>query len=246
MAARIYPRPKWLNAHATAAWFQRQMAAHPRLFQPRRVPIRTWPSKERKASQRAEYQAPGTQTEAVDITDLPSERLTREAPGPQTGIAVMSAVEVVYWLRRCRYDRSRRVPIARIAAASGLSRMTLYRAMAGDASEATCAALTPVLRTVADGAIGFERRRWVWEPVEYYPPAHETGVVTWQDRMVRAADWQPGGRCRSCSERRYVLVKINGRGEWFVCDRCIGETDRRMMGAADIADVPSKRLTRGR
>jgi hypothetical protein len=52
-------------------------------------------------------------------------------------------------------------------------RMTLYRAMAGDTSEATCAALTPVLKAVADGAIGFERRRRVWELVEHYRPAHE-------------------------------------------------------------------------
>jgi hypothetical protein len=234
MVTRIYPTPKWLDVHATAAWFRREMVAHPRLFQPRRTPILTWPSRERDVSRRAEYQAPRPQTEAVDITDLPSERLTRETPRPQTEIAIMSATEVVYWLRRCRYDRSRRIPIARIAPASGLSRITLYRAMAGDTSEETCAALTPVLRAVADGAIGFERRRWVWEPVEHYPPALETGAVTWQDRMVRAADWQPGGRCRSCSEEgRYVLVKINGRGEWFVCDRCIGETDRRMMGAVE-------------
>jgi len=243
MAARIYPAPKLLNAHATAAWFRFQIAAHPRLFQPRRVPILTLPTKERDASRRTEYQAPRPQTEAVDITDLPSERLASETPRPQTEIAVMSAAEVVYWLRRCRYDRSRRVPIARIAAASGLSRMTLYRAMAGDTSEPTCAALTPVLRAVADGAIGFERRCRVWELVEHYPPAQETGAVIWQDRMVRAADWQPG-RCRSCGEQRYVLVKMNGRGEWFVCDRCIGETDRRMMGAVDIADLRSKRLTR--
>jgi hypothetical protein len=31
---------------------------------------------------------------------------------------------------------------------------------------------------------------------------------------------------------------MNGRGEWFVCDRCIGETDRRMMGAVVTADIP--------
>jgi predicted nucleic acid-binding Zn ribbon protein len=62
--------------------------------------------------------------------------------------------------------------------------------------------------------------------------------------MVGAADWQPG-RCRSCSEQRYVLVRMNG-AEWYVCDRCMGETDRRMMGAVDIADLPSKRLTKGR
>jgi DNA-binding phage protein len=222
MASRIYPMPKALNADATAAWFRRQMAAHPRLFQPRRVPIRTWPTKERRASQRVECQTSRSQTEEYQTSS------------PKIEPSVMAAAEVIYWLRRCRYDRSRRVPIARVAAASGLSRMTLYRAMAGDTSEATCAALTPVLRAVADGAIGFERRRWVWEPVEHYPPALETGAVTWQDRMVRAADWQPGGRCRSCSEEgRYVLVKINGRGEWFVCDRCIGETDRRMMGAVE-------------
>jgi hypothetical protein len=240
MATRIYPLPKSLNADATAAWFQRQMAAHPRLFQPRRVPILTWPSRERDASQKVEYQAPRSQTEMVDITDLPSERFT------QTEIAVMSAAEVVHWLRRYRYDRCRRVPIARIAAASGLSRMTLYRAMAGDVSEETCAALTPVLRAVADGAIGFERRRQVWELVEHCLPEQEPGPpVIWLDRMVRAADWQPG-RCRSCSERRYVPVKISGRGEWFVCDKCIGETDRRMMGAVDITDPPSTRLTKGR
>jgi hypothetical protein len=89
----------------------------------------------------------------------------------------MSAAEVVYWLRRCRYDRSRRVPIARIAAASGLSRMTLYRAMAGDTSEATCAALTPVLTALADGAIAFERRRRVWELVEHYRLRPEPGPL---------------------------------------------------------------------
>jgi hypothetical protein len=38
---------------------------------------------------------------------------------------------------------------------------------------------------------------------------------------------------------------MNG-AEWYVCDRCMGETDRRMMGAVDIADLPSKRLTKGR
>src|SRR5215475_14500504 len=214
MAARIYPRPKLLNAHVTAAWFRLQMAAHPRLFQPRRSHILTLPTKERDVAHRAEYQT----------------------PRPQTEIAVMSAAEVVHWLRRCRYDRSRRVPIARIAAASGLSRMTLYRAMAGDTSEATRAALTPVLKALANGAIGFERRRRVWEQVEHRRPAQEPGPVIWQDRMVRAADWQPG-RCRSCSEQRYVLIKMNSRGEWFVCDRCIGETDRRMIGAVDITDL---------
>jgi hypothetical protein len=159
----------------------------------------------------------------------------------------MSAAEEVHWLRRCRYDRSRRFPIARIAAASSLSRITLYRAMAGGVGEETCAALTPVLRAVADNSIGFERRRRVWELVEHYRPAHETGPVIWQDRLVLAADWQPGGHCRSCSERgRYVLVKIDGRGELLICDRCIGATDRRAMGAVDIAGLPTKRLTRGR
>jgi hypothetical protein len=124
-------------------------------IQPHRVPIPTWPTKERDASQRVECQI----------------------PRPQTEITVMSAAEVVYWLRRCRYDRSRRVPIARIAAASGLSRMTLYRAMAGDTSEATCAALTPVLTALADGAIAFERRRRVWELVEHYRLRPEPGPL---------------------------------------------------------------------
>jgi hypothetical protein len=196
------------------------MAAHPRLFQPRRAPILTWPSKERSALRKAGYQAPGSQTEPaepVDVTDLSLG--PPRGPPLQTEIRVMSAAEVVHWLRRWRYDRPRRVPIARLAAASGLNRSTLYRAMAGDVSEATCAALTPVLKAVADGAIGFERRRQVWEQVELAPLAHETGPTIWQDRMVRAADWQPGGRCRSCSERRYVLVKINGRGSCsFVSD----------------------------
>jgi hypothetical protein len=239
MATRIYPLPKPWNADATAAWFRRQMAAHPRLFQSRRVPIWTLPSRERHVSAKAGYQAPRSQAEdapgwPIDINGLPSSQgLTGQAHHFQTEIPVMAAAEVIHWLRRCRHDRSRgRFPIARIAAMSGLHRATLYRAMTGDVSVETCAALTPVLRAVAENSIGFERRHRVWEPVGHYD---ETGSVIWQDRMVAAADWQPGGHCRSCSERgRYVLVKIDGRGELFICDRCIGETDRRMMGAVDI------------
>jgi hypothetical protein len=34
MVTRIYPRPKWLNAHATAAWFRLQLSASPRIFNP--------------------------------------------------------------------------------------------------------------------------------------------------------------------------------------------------------------------
>jgi hypothetical protein len=83
----------------------------------------------------------------------------------------------------------------------------------GTRVEATCAALTPVLKAVADGNIGFERRRRVWELVEHCGPARKLG-------------------------QRYVLVKNERSGEWFVCDRCIGETDRRMMGAVDTADIP--------
>jgi hypothetical protein len=63
MANRMYPRPKWLNAHATAAWFRFQVAANPQLFRPRRAHILTLPTKARDASQREEYEEPRPRTE---------------------------------------------------------------------------------------------------------------------------------------------------------------------------------------
>jgi hypothetical protein len=126
MATRIYPAPKWLNADATAAWFRHQMSAHPRLFQPRRVPIRTWPTKERDASHRAEWQKshgfsdPGTEEQCQAARSQTEKWQTR----------ILSAEEIKNLLRRhmlkhCA-DRSRRYAIAAIAAMADVSRKLLY------------------------------------------------------------------------------------------------------------------------
>ena len=128
---------------------------------------------------------------------------------------ILSAGEVVNILLRCRYDRSRRIPIARIAAAGGVSRQTLYVAMnTGAVSEQTCVALTPILREIADGTLGFRRRARRWEEIEYFQPSS----LAWQDRAVRHEDWN-SGRCRTCGGWLYTLVTMGNR-LWYLCDQC--------------------------
>jgi hypothetical protein len=97
--------------------------------------------------------------------DMLADKRNQEPRSPE--LEILPASEVVSLLRRCRYDRSRRLPIACIARAAGLHRWTLYEVMkTGQASEVTLAALTPILRDVAAGTVAFERRAGRWEQVE--------------------------------------------------------------------------------
>jgi hypothetical protein len=154
--------------------------------------------------------------------DLPGPR-----DDPQASDGVLSVGEVVSLLRQCRSNRSPRVPIACIAKAAGLSRETLYVAMnTGEASEETCAALAPVLKEIAAGALGFERSGQHWQPVELMPPADElvrqqqSGTLGYQDRMVRAGDWQPGRQCCTCRCGQYTQVIMHG-ALWYFCNGCL-------------------------
>jgi hypothetical protein len=96
MATRIYPAPKLLYPDATAAWFRFQLAANPRLFRPRTVPILTLPAKERDPSQRVEYRTshrssdPGTEGQCQVGRSQTDNSQTR----------ILSAEEVKNLLRR--------------------------------------------------------------------------------------------------------------------------------------------------
>jgi hypothetical protein len=100
-----------------------------------------------------------------------SERAINQEPRSQrisSDDGILSAREVINLLRRCRYDRSGRIPIARLAASGGVSRQTLYVAMnARKVSEETCVALTPILREITAGRLEFRRRARRWEQIEY-------------------------------------------------------------------------------
>jgi hypothetical protein len=102
---------------------------------------------------------------------------------PGGSIPVLSEREVVNGLLRCLSERPRRAPIACLARAAGLSRMTLYRVMrSSSASKATCAALTPILIELAGGTFGFQRRARRWEGIEYPPlpaPVEEPKGGAW-------------------------------------------------------------------
>jgi hypothetical protein len=90
---------------------------------------------------------------------------------------ILSAREVVNLLRQARYDRTRRIPIACLARAAGMSRETLYAGMNSDkVSAQTCVALTLILREIAAGRLGFQRRARRWEQIEYPQPSHSTGM----------------------------------------------------------------------
>jgi hypothetical protein len=129
----------------------------------------------------------------------------------------MPAREVVNALRRCRYDRSPRVPIACLARAAGLSRETLYSGMnGGKVSAETCAALTPVLQEVVAGRLEYRRRARRWEEQEIRKPP--PNPLAWQDKAVRFEDWN-SGRCRTCNGWHYTLVTMGNR-LWYLCDQC--------------------------
>jgi hypothetical protein len=116
------------------------------------------------------HQLPPPKTQArtryvQDDGDLSGEWGNHEPRSPLQ-LEILSACEVVNLLRRCRYDRWQRLQIACIARAAGLSRETLYVAMnTGKMSEPTRAALTPVLKGIADGTIEFRRHGQVWKEV---------------------------------------------------------------------------------
>jgi hypothetical protein len=154
----------------------------------------------------------------------------QEAPShssPPEG-QVMSAPEVINALQRCRYDRSRQIPIAALARAAGLSRETLYAGMnSSKVSKETCAALTPVLREVVAGRLEYRRRARRWEEVEVRRPPNRN--LPPQPRLVPGRDYIDGARCRSCGS--YSFSPFTSDKVYYACDTCVGPTDRRMLGA---------------
>src|SRR5262249_1308861 len=114
-------------------------------------------------------------TNAADVSDGGGYQEPRSQEISSEEDHILSAREIVNGLRRCRYDGKTRIPIACLAVAGGLSRQTLYVAMnTGVVSKPTCAALTPILREIAAGRLGFRRRARKWEEVEHLPSAgHE-------------------------------------------------------------------------
>jgi hypothetical protein len=150
---------------------------------------------------------------------------------------ILSAREVINLLRRCRYDRSRRIPIARLAAASGVSPQTLYVAMnSEEVSEQTCIALTPILREIAAGRLEFRRRARRWEEIEYPEPGNRLSLP--QPRIVPAADYSERARCGSCGSQRFSPFMADKL--YFACGGCVGETDRRMLGACYPVEAQSR------
>ncbi len=173
------------------------------------------------------HRLPPPRRRAPDTADPSPDDLRGRRDEPQASDGVLSAREVVNLLRQCRYSRSPRMPIACLAKAAGLSRETLYVAMnTGEASEETCAALTPILEEIAAGALAFERNGQQWQQVELMPPADELaqqqqfGTLGYQDRMVRAGDWQPGHQCSTCRCRQYTAVILHG-AVWYFCNGCL-------------------------
>jgi hypothetical protein len=137
-----------------------------------------------------------------------------EAP-PDTGI--LSEREIFNGLSRCLVDRPRRAPIACVARAAGVSRMSVYRIIHSRvASTVMRVALSPVLQAFGDGTLAFRRIGQKWEQAEYPPPAYDP--LAWQDKAVRFEDWN-SGRCRSCGSHRYTLVTMGNR-LWYLCDHC--------------------------
>ena len=164
---------------------------------------------------------------AADVSEGARDQEPRSQKS-SSGEDLLSVREVVNVLRRCRYERSRRIPIARIAAAAGLSRHTLYVAMnTGAVSEQTCVALTPILREIAAGTLGFRRRARRWEEIEYSQAPDRPPPP--QPRLVRAEDWHERARCQSCGSPHFSSFMADKL--YFACDGCVGETDRQMLGA---------------
>jgi hypothetical protein len=132
MAVPIYRPQKFPND----AWFRTQRTANPMLFQPCSKRIPTLPAHAIRKEPREDHKRTGDRF---------------EEPRPQ--IDVMPVQEVTYWLRHCRDTRNPHIPLAHIARAAGLSRMTIWRALTNaNASLAVCLALTPVPREIAGGA----------------------------------------------------------------------------------------------
>ena len=129
------------HPYSEAAWFRAQRARNPVLFQPAKAHILT-------------LQAPRKPTPAET-------QLTGESKEFRSQIEqrLMPVQDVTYWLRYCRDTRNPHIPLAGIARAAKLSRMTVWRALTGgDASLAVCWKLTPALRMIAAGRVPFRLR----------------------------------------------------------------------------------------
>src|SRR5215831_3670479 len=162
MAVRTYPAPRLPRADATTEWFRYQRAANHRLFQSPRNYFLTLPGPRQAAC-----------AETGDAA-LRLENQKPRSPAP----SVLSAAEVVYWLRRCRCARKPRIPISQLAAVAGLHRITLFRALStGWCSEETCAALTPILREIAAGTVEFQRHGQQWGAIERHQPEHQPATA---------------------------------------------------------------------
>ena len=166
-------------------------------------------------------------------------------PSPYS-LPVMSEREVMNGLTLCLRGRSPRIPIACVARATGLSRMTLYRVLrSGRASLETRAALSALLTEVADHTVGFERRARKWESVELRPSPPFDRLLPRQDKLVRAEDYVQGACCQTCDGWRFTRVTLHGApAEYFLCDGCLW-WETAGLGARPVEALPRSRNQRG-
>ena len=153
---------------------------------------------------------------------------------------VLSAHEIVRALRLYTSPEcqgARRVLITAVASMCGLSRKTIYQARRGIMSERVRAVLSPVISWIDDDKVRFRRVGRVWEPDYRMPP---NPLPPPQPRLVRADDWHEWARCQSCGSPHFSPFMADKL--YFACDGCVGETDRRMLGAR-APRAPGRRVS---
>src|SRR5262249_13428318 len=84
----------------------------------------------------------------------------------------------------------------------------------------------------AAGSLGFRRGGKVWEEfdMEYRQPPKPLPLP--QPKIVPATDYNEWARCQSCGSQRFSPFTADK--VYFACDGCVGETDRRVLGAPPV------------
>jgi hypothetical protein len=127
---------------------------------------------------------------------------------------------VIARLENCLRSR-KDVHISKIAAMCDVSRRFLYYVLTGDRRLPAGLErhLEVHLASLETGELTFRRVGQVWE-AEYHTPPDPLPPP--QDRMVKAVDFVPWARCRSCGGARYSLVTLHGApAHWYLCDGCM-------------------------